>query len=42
VTRGFSGFREINTVIYDPSLIDPEQMIATLKAADTFLGVADR
>ena len=39
VESGFKGFREINTVFYDPALIGPEKMIAALKAAGTFLGV---
>jgi hypothetical protein len=40
VSSGFQGFREINTVRYDPNLISPEQMIAELKKAGTYIGVA--
>jgi hypothetical protein len=39
VESGFKGFREINTVYYDPTLIGPEKMIAALKATGTFRGV---
>lgn len=38
VTRGFRGFREINTVTYDPEVISPPQMVSTLKDAGTYLG----
>jgi copper chaperone CopZ len=38
VTRGFHGFREINTVTYDPDVIGPEQMVAALKMAGTYIG----
>jgi hypothetical protein len=41
VTRGFSGWREINTVTFDPAVIDREQMIAALKQAGTFRGVKE-
>jgi len=41
VTKGFRGFREINTVLYDPGLIRPKQMEAALKAAGTYLGTAE-
>lgn len=41
VTRGFKGFREINTVFYDPHEISPEEMVAALKAAGTYRGVAE-
>lgn len=40
MTNGFWGFREINTVIYDPGVIAPEQMIAALKKSGTYIGVA--
>ena len=39
VSSGFSGFREINTVTYDPTLIDRGRMVAALKKAGTFRGV---
>jgi hypothetical protein len=41
VTRGFRGFREINTVTYDPSIITPAEMVSALKAADTYRGIAE-
>ena len=40
VTRGFRSGREINTVLYDPQAVSVEQMIAALKAAHTYRGVA--
>jgi hypothetical protein len=40
VSKGFRGFREINTVTFDPSLVSPDQMISTLKQAGTYIGVA--
>jgi hypothetical protein len=40
VESGLKGFREINTVLYDPSLISPDKMINALKTAGTFQGVA--
>jgi len=41
VTRGFRGFREINTVKYDPSLISTQAMVSALKSAGTYLGQAE-
>jgi hypothetical protein len=41
VTNGFRGFREINTVIYDPSTITPDNMVSALNAAGTYLGSAE-
>ena len=41
VKRGFKGFKEINTVYYDPAVITIEEMEATLKKAKTYLGTAD-
>lgn len=41
VTSGFKDFREINTVTYDPGVINVEDMIAALKAAGTYRGLAD-
>jgi hypothetical protein len=41
VKRGFRGFREINTVVYDPNIITPDEMVSALKAARTYLGVAE-
>jgi hypothetical protein len=42
VTSGFKGFREINTVIYDPQMIAPDQMISALQEAGTYIGVAQK
>jgi hypothetical protein len=42
VDRGFKGLREINTVIYDPSVITPDEMVSALKAAGTYLGIAEK
>jgi hypothetical protein len=42
VRRGFRGFREINTVIYDDSMISPEEMATALKEAGTYLGSEER
>ena len=39
--KGFKGFKEINTVYYDPAVITIEEMEATLKKAKTYLGTAD-
>jgi hypothetical protein len=36
VTRGFKGFREVNSVYYEP-----QEMAAVLKAAGTYRGVAE-
>ena len=41
MTNGFSGFREINTVTYDPTVIDREQMVSALKKAGTFIGIKE-
>jgi hypothetical protein len=41
VSRGFSGFREINTVTYDPNIIDREQMVTALKRAGTYRGIKE-
>jgi hypothetical protein len=35
VKRGFKGFREINTVTYNPARITVEAMVAALEAAGT-------
>ena len=36
--RGFRESREINTVIYDKTMISPEEMVSALKKAGTYLG----
>ena len=41
VTMGFKGFKEINTVFYDPKKITIEDMVNALKAADTYHGLAE-
>jgi len=41
VKRGFRKLREINTVIYDPSMITPDDMVSALKAAGTYIGTAE-
>lgn len=41
VTIGWRGFREIDTVLYDPDLISVEQMTEILKRAGTFRGIAE-
>ena len=38
VSSGFSGFREINTVTYDPDVITRDQMVDALKTAGTYRG----
>ena len=41
VTRGFQGFREINTVTYDAGMITPDEMVSALKNAGTYIERAD-
>jgi hypothetical protein len=42
VKNGFRGFREINTVVYAPGAITPDEMVAALKASGTYLGIAEK
>jgi len=42
VSSGFRGFREINSVIYDADIITLDEMVSVLKAAGTYVGVAER
>jgi len=42
VRKGFRGFREINTVIYDPRFITSDEMVSALKAARTYRGIAEK
>ena len=42
VKNGFRGFREINTVVYDPGVIAPDEMVSALKKSSTYLGTADQ
>jgi hypothetical protein len=39
VRNGFQNSREINTVIYDASIITPKEMVSALEAAGTYLGL---
>lgn len=39
VERGFRGFKEINTVVFDPAMITVEQMVDALKRAGTYRGI---
>jgi copper chaperone CopZ len=41
VGRGFSGRREINTVVYDPDGVTRDQMVSALKNAGTFRGIKE-
>ena len=41
VTVGFKGFKEINTVYYDPRQITVEEMVKVLKASGTYRGLAE-
>lgn len=41
VTSGFSGSREINTVVYDPAKITRDQMVSALKKAGTYTGTKE-
>jgi hypothetical protein len=38
VEKGFRGFRETNTVFYDPALITIKEMEKALKDAGTYRG----
>jgi len=42
VTSGFSGFREINTVTYDPATISRDRLVSALKKAGTYLGTKEQ
>ena len=41
VKSGFRKSREINTVIYDAGIINPDEMVTALKEAGTYLGTAE-
>jgi len=41
VSSGFSGFREINTVTYDPKVITTDKMVEVLEKAGTFRGIKE-
>ncbi len=40
IEKGFHGFKEINTVYYDPAVITTAEMEAALKKAGTYRGTA--
>jgi len=40
VSNGWHDGRETNTVLFDPARIAPDDMIAALRKAGTFAGVA--
>ena len=42
VTNGFRGFREINTVVYEPGAVTVEEMESALKNAGTYYGTAEQ
>lgn len=39
VTKGFKGFREINTVTYDDDAVTIDEMTTALKKAGTYRGM---
>ena len=41
VENGFKNFKEINTVHYDPSLVNVKEMEQALKKAGTYLNTAN-
>lgn len=41
VENGFRGFKEINTVYYEPAIITIEEMEMSLQKADTYLGTTN-
>jgi hypothetical protein len=41
VRNGFRKSREINTVTYDANIITIKEMVSTLEAAGTYLGLAE-
>ena len=41
VLSGWSGFRETNTILYDPDIITVQEMIGILQKAKTYRGTAD-
>jgi hypothetical protein len=41
VRNGFRGFWEINSVIYDASMVTPDEMVSVLKASGTYLGITE-
>ena len=42
VEKGFKGWREINTVVYDPDRISVEEMETILREAGTYRGTAGK
>jgi hypothetical protein len=41
ILSGWRGFRETNTVLYDPQIISVEEMVRILEKAGTYRGQAD-
>ena len=41
MSSGWRGFRETNTVLYDPEFITVEEMVGILKKSGTYRGTAD-
>jgi len=41
VERGWSGFREVDRVVYDPKQVSLGQLESWLKAADTYVSTLD-
>jgi len=41
VENGFRGFREINTVTFDPGLVTVGDMVGALREAGTYRGTAE-
>ena len=41
VKKGLRGFREINAVMHDPSMITTDEIVSALKAAGTYRGMAE-
>jgi hypothetical protein len=41
VLSGWRGFRETNTVLYDPDLISVDEMVVILEEASTYRGTTD-
>ncbi|UCG39107.1 MAG: hypothetical protein JSV00_02415 [bacterium] len=42
VTIGWRGFRETNTVVYDPEVITVQEMIRILKGHRTYRGTLEK
>jgi hypothetical protein len=42
VSNGWRGFKEINKVLYDPDLINIEEMVRILEKSGTYRGTAQK